>query len=456
MLRNQQSGLFLKGVFSFLTALLLSTVAWAQTAIISSPLQNDTLSNVYVNGGTSFNVTGTATGSPLNNWTLDYGSGTAPSTWTTISTGTTPVTNGLLGAWNTKPSGTLLGNGTYTIRLRVWNTTGNPAQALVTVFLKHFKASQNVMEFNGFSGSTVTYTSTVPFTLTETLEIRNQSGQLVRTIVSAVQRTESTYNDLWNGRNDANQLLPDGAYFYKAIVTTGTYTMTWDLTNEFVSTICSGSSITYTPFDPYDNVNLTFTYNYTTPRRITVRFYNCNQYPFTVGCNQANCSAAYSYVLDKYVESGPHTIRWAGVDPTGAFRRELQFGKYFGRQDAFSKNAVVLFGSKPVITNPRADPPVFNPAREMQEISFDLAVSNYQSQLANITISVYNQNTSPPSILKTISTSLGGGHIGISWNGKDDTNQFWLAPGYYLLRVRVLDSIIGNEITEDILTTIRY
>jgi len=169
-------------------------------------------------------VTGTATDTNLTNWGLDYGPGASPSSWTSIATGTAAVSNGALGTWQTG----LPANGTYTVRLQVWDRAGTRSVAANTVTVGNFKVSQSAMESNAGAGGTVTYTSAVPFALTETLVVKNKQGQVVRTLAN-LQRAAGSYADPWNGRNDAGTLVPDGPYFYVATVTDGTNSLTWDL-----------------------------------------------------------------------------------------------------------------------------------------------------------------------------------------------------------------------------------
>src|SRR5262249_16885197 len=98
---------------------------------ITSPTQNQVLSNVYQSGDTGVPVIGTATDLNLNNWTLSYGSGANPSSWTTITTGTTAVNGATFGTWATAS----LLNGTYTLRLQVWDKAGNLTTTTVSTVM---------------------------------------------------------------------------------------------------------------------------------------------------------------------------------------------------------------------------------------------------------------------------------------------------------------------------------
>ena len=94
----------------------------APAPAIGSPTASSTLQNVL-----NVPVTGTAADALLVSYTLEYGAGTTPSSWTTIQTQTAGVTNGLLGTWvvSSTTGGAALGNGPYTLRLRASDRAGN-------------------------------------------------------------------------------------------------------------------------------------------------------------------------------------------------------------------------------------------------------------------------------------------------------------------------------------------
>ncbi|WP_421379616.1 DNRLRE domain-containing protein [Bacillus salacetis] len=84
------------------------------TAKLTSPAAMD-----YVNGVTV--IKGTATDNDLKEYTISYGNGEAPTSWTTIKTGTSVVTENILGDWNTAS----IPAGLYTVRLSVSDQAGN-------------------------------------------------------------------------------------------------------------------------------------------------------------------------------------------------------------------------------------------------------------------------------------------------------------------------------------------
>jgi RHS repeat-associated protein len=80
---------------------------------------------------TRVNVTGTV--SAGSNWRLEYspGDGTGPAGWTTLASGNSPVTNGLLGLFDP----TLLLNGTYALRLVATDAAAQTTAASVSLIV---------------------------------------------------------------------------------------------------------------------------------------------------------------------------------------------------------------------------------------------------------------------------------------------------------------------------------
>jgi hypothetical protein len=63
-------------------------------ATITEPIANTNVTGIVT-------VRGSISGSPLKNWVLDYGIGNNPTNWTVLNSGTTAMTNGVLGSLNT-------------------------------------------------------------------------------------------------------------------------------------------------------------------------------------------------------------------------------------------------------------------------------------------------------------------------------------------------------------------
>jgi flagellar hook assembly protein FlgD len=420
-------------------------------ATITVPTGSQTLSNVYQTGSAVVNVTGTATDTNFNTWSVDYGAGPAPSSWTSLATGTAAVSSGTFVAWNTLT----LANGAFTVRLLVRDQAGNSKTATKTVTVGNFSVSKNTTQFNGGTSGTVTYTSIVPFTLTETLSIKNQSGLTVRTLVSAVSRGAGTYTDVWNGKNGSSVLQPDGGYFDVANVTAGASSMTWDLTNQFVGGgfAFSQDSFFYNlpPFMPYNNIPLNLV-----PQVLTV---TGRQYWLFVADlavlnpeSPALCNQPPSFCTtngDYRATNG--TFQYSGTDRSGKFRPDIIACVLMNDLNSFSKNAVVLYGTMPSVTNVTASPSLFSPRGGAQKIAFDVAT--FQNQTTTVTITLKNQESL--TVLRTLTlSSQTPGHVTTTWDGKAG-NGMWVAPGGYVVEVTAADSL-GNAAGARMLTTVSY
>jgi len=111
------------------------------TAVIDLPAGGTTLFGPIT-------IKGTASGSAFQNYTLEYGIGASPSSWTPIGPShTTPVVNGVLGTWDTSN----LSNGTYTVKLTARNTEGGVATDTVTVNVLKTSVYQVKSSENGAS-----------------------------------------------------------------------------------------------------------------------------------------------------------------------------------------------------------------------------------------------------------------------------------------------------------------
>ena len=413
---------------------------------IATPTANTVLSNVYQSGATIVTPTGSVTDANILNWTLQWGTGAAPTGWSNFNSGSTSVSNGNLGSWQTADRT----NGTYALRLLANDKAGNPASATTTpLTIGNFKATQSTYQYNVATSQTVTYTSTIPFPLTETIVLKNEAGTVVRTLVNAVARNAGSFNDVFNGRNDSNALLADGPYFYVATVTDGTNTMAWDLSNDFRNDYGNyNDGLGIQAYDPFNNKPLKFNYNFAQPGRVTIA--TSTNPGSVVGNCLAPTATFFCPVIDRWEPSGPQSFTWSGIDHTGAYR-PIRSAAIVTATNKFPKNAALQYGSKAKVENVKVTPPVFGPAAGTQTIEFDL--TTYQSLPADISIALVNLST--VSTLRTLTiTAQAAGHGSTTWDGRAD-NGMLVAPGNYAVVVTATDAQ-GNVVRGDILTVIQY
>ncbi len=116
------------------------------------------------------------------------------------------------------------------------------------------------------------------------------------------------------------------------------------------------------------------------------------------------------------------------------------------------QNAVVVYGTRLSVTTPvTASPPIFNPQKGTQTISF--TVTSFQNQAVDVTATFQNQDSL--STLRTITMNgVSPGALNITWDGKAE-NGMWVAPGGYTIWIEITDSL-GHLAKEQVLTTVRY
>jgi len=424
---------------SVLTGSAFSTIDnTVPTAELTGPAT--TVSNIYASGNGGLAVAGSATDANLASWTLDYGLGASPSTWTVLQTGAAPVAASQLGTWSTAG----LGNGLYSVRLQVRDQAGNLRTTTRQSSIANFSmTTQSVHQLNATLGETIVYSTTVPFAVTETLLLKNQAGQVVRTLVNAA-RNAGTFTDTWDGRNDSGALVPDGAYFVVANVDDGTHTFAFDLSNQYLEGWDYNYPSRSDTFDPYNNQPMSLTYTFPQPGRVNIIFTNKTE---AGPCGPSD----YCLKHDEYQAAGTYTVNWYGTDDAGALRSDLTNVSVTSFRTGFAQNAVVVYGSKPSIAGLSVSPAVFAPAFAPQTIAFDL--TTFQSASATVQLSF--RNIASGSTLRTITLAdQAPGHVIVTWDGRAD-NGMWVAAGDYLVTLAITDPI-GNAVLTPFPTTVKY
>lgn len=419
----------------------------------------------------SFEIYVYDTGAPVVHVPADIASSTEIVTFTATAT---DAIDGSIVVTCSPASGDTFPSGVTTVLCSATDAHANSAFASfhVTVTLPPFTVSQSVYQLNAAASGTATYTSVVPYALTETITIRSmQTGAIVRTLVNQ-QRSAASYADVWNGTNDAGTLVPDGAYQYIATATSGSGTVTWDQSTQYLGGVtqlpyakcrnstgalvaCSDSSIL---FDPFTNKPLRINFcvgggdppscTGSMPAIVVVKASGSPE--ADASCSPAEC------ITNDYQAAGAHEIAWYGRT---AGLVDVSYAPYLAvirRDDIWPKNLVLVFGTNPSISNLAISSSMFNPASATSiatglDVSFDVAT--FQSR--SVTATCQFRNTGSGSILRTITLAAqSAGHLTVHWNGRAD-NGDWVAPNVYEIILTMTDSA-GIAATVRPLVTVRY
>ncbi len=438
---------------------------------LNSTTVNCTATDSSGSASGSFEVYVTDTGAPVVHVPADIASSTQVVTFTATAT---DAIDGSIAVTCSPASGDTFPTGVTTVLCSATDAHANSAFASfhVTVTLPSFTVSQSVYQVNAAAAGTVTYTSVVPYTLTETITIRSvQTGAVVRTLVNA-QRSAATYTDVWNGTNDAGAVVPDGAYQYIATAVSGSGTVTWDQSTQYVGgatqlpygkcrngtgslVACNDSSVI---FDPFTNKPLRINYcvgggdppscSGSVPAIVVVKVGTSPE--ADTSCNPTEC------IANEYQSAGAHEVAWYGRTTSSIYVPSAPYLAVIRRNDNWPKNAVFVFGTNPTISNLAISSAIFNPAAATTiatglDVSFDVAT--FQSR--SVTTSCQFRNTGSGSVLRTITlTAQPAGHLTVHWNGRAD-NGDWVAPDVYEIILTTADSA-GSAATVRPLVTVRY
>ena len=459
----------LDGVYTFLLTVTdgsastnaSPTVALDKTlpvATLTAPANGATLSNVYQSGASTVTITGTSTDTNLATWTVDYGAGAAPTSWTSIANGTTPVSNSTLGTWSTIS----IVNGQYTIRLLVIDKAGNQSSTSRTITLGNFNVAGGSQPLNPASSGTANFTSVVPFTLTETFVIKNSLGQIVKTVFSGT-RNAGSYADTWNGKNAQNVFVPAGTYTALVTVTAGASNMTWNPPPATINDSTPlGSYFHWTwsqTFWPFNNRTLQLTYTIPAyvplrPARVWILF---TPDPLSVWFNgQAKlsmCSTPGNFCnpAGLFQQPGTYTIPWPGIDLTRTLRPDVDAVVFMWTYELADGNIIQVGGSEPVISGLTLTPSYFRPGVGNMQLA--LNVASFQNSALTVVATIERLDVAGP--MKTITAaSQPAGLITLQWDGRSDTG-YMLAEGYYLVTVTVTDAL-GSTASQQAVFTIAY
>jgi flagellar hook assembly protein FlgD len=443
----------------------------APVATISAPVDQYVLSNVHTAASTDLVISGTATDEGLlESWRTERALGEGP--FVSMTSGTSSVSGGTLATWRPVAGASENPNGDYKIRLSVADRAGNTSSDTSTVRLAHFSVLRSEVQVRHADGETVTYTSVVPFTMTERLEIWSGST-LVRTLVNTA-RSAGTYMDVWDGRNAQNQLVADGAYRFIAVATAAASTFTWDRSTVYPDAAatqhpypkcwsgtawvaCSDTTVSF-DFDPFAVKPLRIAWcvgagepdsgcTGTTPAFVVAKVSDAVE-------TDATCD--YGCVVSDFLPAGRQEVRWYGVSVHGDYVADLSRLTVIRQPGAVPVNYTILYGTAPVINSVDIVPVFFTPGSVVSPVAgqvFTLGISRFAGRSVTVTAVIRNLEHAAP--LRTITSNAQTSDIvSVTWDGRAD-NGMRAAAGKYEVRLTVTDAN-GSKMTVTPVVVVRY
>lgn len=192
-----------------------SSTTWIPIEVDNTPPKAViTLLEAGSSSGSVVEVRGTATDLNFGHYALEAGQGDDPGTWYAISSGTSAVSDGVLGDWNTYGL-----SGKWIVRLTAIDAAGNESSASITLdlstgmnLIKDISVSPALFSPNNdgkLDTTTITYSLADPSRLE--LDIVDSAGGIRRTSTADIGAPGS-YGFIWDGKDNSGATVFDGAY----------------------------------------------------------------------------------------------------------------------------------------------------------------------------------------------------------------------------------------------------
>ena len=282
------------------------------------------------------------------------------------------------------------------------------------------------------------------------LLILDDDRQVVRTLVDEV-RPAGSYQDLWDGRNDAGDLLAQAPFYAVLEYDVAGNTERVDLTD-------TTGGVRYNPsrnslprtFYPFEDDLLRVGFNVPSSR-------GASEILAFIGL--FNVDTRFITLLDRVpLGVGSHTIYWDGRAPDGSPAEPPPGDSFlFGIWGFTLPDNAIMIQSAPVISGVSVDPNYFDPGTgDFLTPDAPMAVVTYDlDKTADVELTVTNLDTGV--VLRRIfvpGVAAGNDHT-IAWDGRADGGLF-VDKGDYRLTLRAIDSVGSASINRFALVRVFY
>ncbi|AEG02520.1 PKD domain-containing protein [Methylomonas methanica] len=402
---------------SGLTGLARTTTTVIRPSLPGSPSVTATVSPAVGNGPLRVNFSGTAVDDgSIKLWEWDF-NGDGVYEYSSATTATT--------------SFIYVQAGVFAPKLRATDNDGNvgidTAEVVVNLSATLSIASET---FEPGLGQTATISTTLSAGVPVKLVVKNQNGQIVRTVVQT-NRAAGSFSDSWDGRNDAGSLVPEGVYYAVLEYDFSGETRSVDLTNTTGGSRYNPSRTSIpSKFSPFAGQPLVIDFTLTRASEVTAFI------------GRFNVDTRLITFYDRLpFPKGTHRIVWNGENaegqlihpPTGDSFLFGIWGYNLPNNALFVKNSAQISGlsALPSILVP-SDHVDSNGNLAQSDISFTL------SNTADAELIVFDATTGK-AVASRYFRQLAAGSNTAHWDGRDDNGTF-VAPGRYRLGMAAIDS----------------
>lgn len=282
-----------------------------------------------------------------------------------------------------------------------------------------------------------------------TLQIIDEFGNVIRTLVDNQFRAPGSYTDNWNGTDAFNNRVLDGAYYFVIRYRNNGV-------DELIDLRATATFLEYTPsrtwpssFNPYKGIPVTSTYTVNKPAEVSFYFWTRdNSRP------GSTIAPVRTLFIRELKAAGSHTEIWDGVDDNGVPVKPGQQYPITLWVYELPDNAIIVTGSRPMISNLVVDNRTFNPAFNPYSGSVQNTRVNFSlSKDADIEVAVIDSRGLQ--INRFRKSGLTAGINSISWDGRNFTDML-VEQGIYSLELIAVDSRGNRSLPRYAVVTVRY
>ncbi|MFA5144007.1 MAG: FlgD immunoglobulin-like domain containing protein [Candidatus Omnitrophota bacterium] len=330
--------------------------------------------------------------------------------------------------WDGKDAqGAAIPEGRYTIKISAQAQTGNDAEPVYlnvgVLFISNIHISTD--SINPYVGDTVSIIYQMAKSSVLTIKVYDPSNSPVRTLISNQSRQAGAHSEVWNGRDNANQIVNDGPYYFVIEDSaSGLPQVIYDPRGTGGKDISKSINFAASNFNPLLNQFCIMNYNLPQAARINIK----------VRSERFSGPAIKVIRYEEPTAHGIHQATWDGRDESGNFvdMRSFTFGLWGYTLD---ENSVIVCGGRPVISDLNVSPVRFSPYVNPYSTNASQATVSFNlSKLADVTINIYNSKGNLVRALVTNQASAQGANAFV-WDGKDNSGN--LVPNdYYRIMVQ--------------------
>jgi PKD repeat protein len=384
-------------------------------------------------------------GSPQVTLALNRTSGNAPLAVTLSAAVTDPQGKSVKTyEWDSQGTGTFDGTsttnsfaanyasaGTYFPRVRITMVDGRQAEDVKQVNVTStLSFTLNTDTLDAQLAQTVNISSVLSAATRMSLVVETRAGTQVRTLLPFTSRAAGNFTDVWDGKDDAGQFVPEGIYKVVLLYMVGNVQSRLDL-----SSTTGGSE--YNPprtaipstFEPYNNRPLTIDFTLNRASEVTA----------FMGSFNVNTRYVTFYTRQAFGR-GTYRITWNGENSEGQLIKPATgdaflfgiFGYTLPNNGVFVRNGVQLSGLT-------SSPPIFDPTGITTAATPNLCTVQFSLSLpANVELAVQDAVTGAV-VARVQFPNLSAGVNSVLWDGKASDGRY-VAPGTYRLGVTAIQA----------------